>query len=325
MWLALIRCWLGGGNNRLVVGVRMNSPFCRLSLIPPVRLLLVLAVFAIAAPDLLAWQQRVAPKNLAVDVVAVHGVGRINGIILEQSPKLLKISVGRDWLRTNRPEFWKKHAAIEAQSLQSDREQMLLRMRDWREDLEGDDAAIIGDFLDDNMKLLGLDKPVDMAAFDFTIITLKKSEFGRVYSQSPQRHLLAAIAWSENFENVESTSATVLKRKIEQKKIDVDNYVLTLGDKIPLLLEADDKWEARKAIVEFALLPRLEYQGTGTVFFATRQGRESNAGTARNSAGRWFGWFTHSPVGQRPWPARVSGSWQKSGRGRVDETDDQDC
>ena len=78
---------------------------------------------------------------------------------------------------------------------------------------------MINELLDENEKLLGLDKPIDVSNFKYAIVTVEGDKKGRVYAQTEERHRLAGIGWSENIADVETLTATVLKRRIEKEKI----------------------------------------------------------------------------------------------------------
>ena len=230
----------------------------------------VLLAFFFFAPSIADARQKpknVDAKKLAVDVVSVRKLGRMCGIVLDQDEQSLSIVVRRDWLKESHPEFWNQHLADETKELESARDRIKQRIAEWREEYKGDDARVIGEFLDDNEKLLELDKPIDVSKLAFTIVKLEREQVGRVYAQTPEKHQLAGVAWTEKLEGVEHTSARVLERKLKKNKVDVAGYDLKLGNEIPPISESDEKWQARKALVEFGLLSRVEFQGTGTTFF----------------------------------------------------------
>jgi hypothetical protein len=212
-------------------------------------------------------QAGVEPKRLAVDVVSVRGVGRIHGIVLEQTQNDVSIVVRRKWLEETHPAFFKQHLDTETKTISERGEKVKLRIAQWRSELKGEDDLAISEFLDDNEKMLQLDKPLDLSQLAFTIVTIDDESRRRVYSQSKDRHRLAGIGWSENVEGLETMNAKVLKRKLVDRKIDIENYQLRLGNQMPPIVESDEKWAARKALIEFALLPRLEYQGVGDSYF----------------------------------------------------------
>ena len=228
----------------------------------------VVATILVCQPSFAKQNQAgVEPKRLAVDVVSVRGVGRIHGIVLEQNQKAVSIVVRRKWLKETRPDFWKQHQEAEKKQLSAGREKVKLRIEQWRSELEGEEGEAISEFLDDNEKMLGLDKPLDLSQLPFTIVSVDDESKRKVYLQSEDRHRLAGIGWFEKVEGVETMNAKVLKRKLVERKIDIESYQLKLGNQIPPMVESDEKWAARKALIEFALLPRLEYQGIGDSYF----------------------------------------------------------
>lgn len=241
----------------------------------------VLLAFFVLLPTVASAQQKqkaVDPKRLAVDVVSVHKVGRMYGIVVDQNDQSVSMVVRREWLKQTHPEFFADHLAIESKQLEVGREKIKKRIADWRTEYEGDDALAIGDFLDENVQLLELDKSVDVSGMAFTVVTLDRAQTGRIYAQSEDKHRLAGIAWSEKVANVESTNVRVLERNLKKNKVDIAGYQLKLGNELPAVFESDEKWEARKALIEFGLLERVEFQGTGTMFF--QRGKKPNAAQA---------------------------------------------
>ncbi len=236
----------------------------------------LLILLATAASETTAQQKRtpVEPKRLAVDVVAVRGLGRLRGIILRQAADSVSIVVRRKWVEKAHPVFWKEYIEVEAKALEASRETLKRRIAQWRAEHDGDDGIVINELLDENEKLLGLDKPIDVSNFKYAIVTVEGDKKGRVYAQTEERHRLAGIGWSENIADVETLTATVLKRRIEKQKIDIPAYELTLGNEMPPMPDSDEEWEARKALVEFSLLSRLEYQGVGEAMI--RRGDEAD-------------------------------------------------
>lgn len=241
----------------------------------------VLLAFFVLLPTVASAQQKpksVDPKRLAVDVVSVHQVGRICGIIVDRNEQSVSMVVRREWLKQTYPEFFASHLAAESQQIEAGRDQIKKRIADWRSDYEGDDAVAIGDFLDENLRFLELDKPVDVSGMAFTIVELDRKQTGRIYAQTEDKHRIAGIAWSEKVANVESTSLRVLERNLKKNKVDIAGYQLKLGNELPAVFESDEKWEARKALIEFGILERVEFQGSGTAFF--QRGKKPTAAQA---------------------------------------------
>ena len=227
-------------------------------------------------------QSGVEPKKLAVDVVSVRKLGRLYGIVQEQNAESVSIVVRRGWLQQTYPKFWTEHIEAEKQSLQNEREEIKQRIESWREEYEGDDRLAMDEFLDENIELLDLDAPIDVSDLDFTVVKVDRESVRSVLVQTPDRHRLAAVAWSEKLDRVETTNSTVVKRKLQKQQVDIDGYQLKLGNEIPITMESAEKWEARKALIEFGILSRIEYQGNGTIFL--RRGVDADPAAAIRAA-----------------------------------------
>ena len=223
-------------------------------------------------------QAGVEPKKLAVDVVSVRKLGRLYGIVQEQTAESVSIVVRREWLQKTYPKFWTEHIESEKNSMQEDREEIKQRIESWRQEYEGDDRLAMDEFLDENIELLALDDPIDVSDLDFTIVKVDRESVRKVFTQTPEKHRLAAVAWSEKLDRVETTNATVVQRKLQKEKVDIDGYQLKLGNEIPVSIESAEKWEARKALIEFGILSRVEYQGNGSIFL--RRGADADPAAA---------------------------------------------
>ena len=231
-------------------------------------------------------RKNVPPSRLAVDTVTVKKLGRLHGVVLDEDAKAVSIVVRRAWLEKSFPEFAKAHFATEEKALAQDREKIKQRLESWRNEYERDDRQVIDSFVDDNVKLLGLDEPADISKLRFTIVKLDRKVVRRTFRQEKDKHRLASISWSENIDDVETTRATALKQRLEEKNVDIGSYQLTLADEIPIWLESDEDWEVRKSLMEFGLLSRVEFQGSGGLFLRRgdlKAGVAGNAGDAINA------------------------------------------
>ena len=243
---------------------RMRNVFSNSNFISRAVVLLAFTVFVTTEAS--GQQKSVPPSRLTVDTVMVKKLGRLHGVVLDEDAKAVSIVVRRAWLEKSFPEFAKEHFATEEKTLAQDREKIKQRLESWRNEYDKDDRRVIDSFVDENLKLLGLDEPGENSRLPFTIVKLDPKLVRQTYRQGQDKHRLASIGWSENIEDVETISVTVLKKKIEKQVGDTKNYVLTLGDKIPIWLESDEDWEVRKSLMEFGLLSRVEFQGSGKLF-----------------------------------------------------------
>ena len=242
---------------------------------------ILLAFVFLLTTEAIGQQKGVEPNRLAVDTVSIRKLGRIHGIVLDENATSISIVVRRTWLEKSFPDFAKEHFANEEKTIVSDRQTLKRRLESWQGNYENEDRKVINDFVDENVKLLGLNETVDLSKLQFTIVKLDPKLVRRTFRQGQERHLLAGIAWSEKIENVETTNASALKRMLEKQEVDIEKYDLSLGSEIPMSLESDEDWESRKSLMEFGLLSRVEYQGSNGLFL--RRGADLNAGDALNA------------------------------------------
>jgi len=93
-------------------------------------------------------------------------------------------------------------------------------------------------------------------------VDIDASKVRKLYAKTEAQRHLAGIGWSLKMDNVESLATSVLQRRLKEQKVDIENHKVDLSEQLPAMMDSDDEWETRKSLVEFALLPRLEYQGS---------------------------------------------------------------
>jgi hypothetical protein len=80
------------------------------------------------------------------------------------------------------------------------------------------------------------------------------------------------LAWRERFENVETREVVDLEKQLRDLGIDPAADVPDLADRLPAARQDDGQWAARRAIIEFELAGKLEFQGMGKSLVRTDAG-----------------------------------------------------
>ncbi len=231
-------------------------------------------VIALLATGSATGQKKPNPAKTAVDVVSVKGLGKLSGFILSQSNEKLVLAVRRQWLAKTHNDFYKKHLDAEKASSGSISARRRERLEAWKKEKQNLDIdGFLADFIDGALRAEPKDPP-DPTTLDFTIVELGTTQIRKVYAKTENQRQLAGIGWSLKMDSVESLSASALARRLKKRNIDIEHHNVNLADQLPVTLEFDEQWAIRKSLVEFALLPRLEFQGSGSTYF--RRGAEVN-------------------------------------------------
>ncbi len=110
---------------------------------------------------------------------------------------------------------------------------------------------------------------------DFLWLTLPMKEVARVDAASAEHRQLLTWAWTEHLDHTETRSAEELSRELKARDVSPIGWPLAFIERLPAREQSIDEWAARRALVEYALGARLDFQGTGDVL--ARVGKEAQA------------------------------------------------
>lgn len=111
---------------------------------------------------------------------------------------------------------------------------------------------------------------------EFVRVAIRAERIRRAFQQPIERRRVAAVAWRERLDGVESRPVADLTRALAERGIDPAQETPDLSDRLPPAPETDRQWAARRALVEYEFGRRLEFQGTGE--FVVRTPREGIPG-----------------------------------------------
>jgi hypothetical protein len=110
---------------------------------------------------------------------------------------------------------------------------------------------------------------------DFLWQTLSMKDVARVDAATPEHRQLLTWAWAEELDRAETRSAEELSRDLKARNVSPVGWPLSFIERVPAREQTDNEWAARRALADYALGQRLDFQGTGDVL--VRAGKEAQA------------------------------------------------
>ncbi len=217
-----------------------------------------------------------AADRLAGDHITLRSGSKLRGVLFEQSDKSVTLLVSAKWLSTTNA---KLHQSSQPQTVAAHKaglEQAVRRLTD--EPLPAGDAAVTA-FLKQQLEdaQAELDKADDFEP-EFFWLTLPTKDVARVEAATPEHRQLAAWAWAEGLDRAESRSVEDLSRDLKARNVSPIGWPLPFIERLPAREQTDNEWAARRALVEYALGSRLDFQGTGDVLARTGKEAQADAG-----------------------------------------------
>ncbi len=214
-----------------------------------------------------------AADRPAGDHVTLRNGAKLRGVLFENSDKSVTLLVSAKWLVVTNA---KLHLTSRPQTIAANKsglEQALRRLT--TEPQPAGDAAIaafLKQQLDDVQAELAKADKFDP---DFLWLTLPMKDVARVDPATPEHRQLLTWAWAEGLDRAEARSVEELSRDLKAHNVSPVGWPLSFIERVPAREQSDNEWAARRALADYALGPRLDFQGTGDVL--ARAEREAQA------------------------------------------------
>lgn len=213
-----------------------------------------------------------AADRPACDQITLRNGTKLRGVLFEQSDKSVTLLVSEKWLSAANA---KLHQTSRPQNIAAHKtglEQAVQRLKA--------DALPAGDAVAAFLKQQLEDVQTELAKADdfepeFLWLTLPIKDVARVEAATPEHRQLLAWAWAEGLDRAESRLAGELSRDLKARNVSPVGWPLPFIERLPVREQSDDEWAARRALIEYALGQKLDFQGTGDVL--VRAGKEAQA------------------------------------------------
>jgi hypothetical protein len=220
-----------------------------------------------------------AALRLAVDLVKLKSGKILRGTIARSEPDgSLTMAVARDWLRKADAKMLTSVEADEAHTQKAALEQLRERIK---QELPGfPEESGVATFL--RVELKRVEKLLaDQGTGErsqFVWVELTRKQVSRVATASVDRKRIAAWSWFEQLPNVETRDVDDLTRELKRRRIDPNQLLPDLTDRLPPRLQDDREWSARMALVTYGLGKPLDFQGAGNMLVRADRAKNEDMG-----------------------------------------------
>jgi hypothetical protein len=212
----------------------------------------------------------VAIADRAVDMVTLVGGEQLLGAFASPpADGLVTVYVSRDWLRKRQPALYRKLTADEDQRRKLALTQYVDRLEAWRE--RRTEPKLLNHFIERSIRdiqsqLRALDDPDRKSEFSQLVtVELPTVQVRRHFAQSQSARRLLGLAWEARLANAEELSVAAIAEQLKAQDVDVDQAMPDLSDRFDLVPLSDRQWAAKVALIEFKILGKPHFQGTGGV------------------------------------------------------------
>ena len=200
----------------------------------------------------------------AADVVTLKDGSEVRGQIVESGKQGVSMHVRRSWAVETLPDRLEEWERTEAPFLKRARSERLVRLEAWRRDRRGAGAVgaggvAIGEWIEEG--IADLSRPeVDSDEPPLVMIVLKRGEIARVDRRPPRETRLLLQGWRAGFRDVETMAPDDLADSLRGRGFVVEgDEPVPIDDLLPLPIESDARWLARRAATEVSRDPGLRF------------------------------------------------------------------
>lgn len=202
----------------------------------------------------------------AGDHVTLRSGSKLRGVLFEQSPQSFTLLVSAKWLSAANA---KLHQTARPQTIAANKlglEQALRRLKSEPLPAEVAVAAFFEQQLEDVQAELA---KVETFAPEFLWLTLPMKDVARIEASTAVQRQLLTWAWAEQIDRAENRPEDELIREFKARNVSPTGWPLALIERLPVRDQTDDEWAARRALIEYAIGPKLDFQGTNDVLART--------------------------------------------------------
>lgn len=179
--------------------------------------------------------------------------------------------VAREWLRKHHSADYRKFIAGEEAQRRLALEQYRQGLQQWRD--RRPEPKLLHDFIERSLRdvesRLRDQKPVDAAeASQLCIVELPAKQVKRWHAQPDAVRRLLALAWEARLPDAEDLSAGALSERLKRQGVDVEHGAPDLSDRFGIVALSPRQWAAKVALIEFEILGKPRFQGTGGTLLA---------------------------------------------------------
>ena len=243
-----------------------------------------------------------AADRLAGDHITLRNGSKLRGVLFEQSDKSVTLLVSAKWLSTTNAKLHQTARQQTVAAHEAGLEQAVQRLKAEPPPAGEAVAAFFKQQLEDAQAELA---KADDFEPEFLWLTLPTKEVARVEAATPEHRQLLTWAWSEGLDRAEARSVEDLSRDLKTRNVSPVGWPQPFVERLPAREQTDNEWAARRALMEYSLRARLDFQGTGDVLARTGKEAQADAGPLlvdllRQQLQSQFGDLLGDLLGDRP-------------------------
>lgn len=217
----------------------------------------------------------VAADRPAGDFVTLRNGSKLRGVLFEQSDKSVTLLVSAKWLSATNA---KLAATARTQTLATHAAGLEQAQRRMKSEPPAGNAAVAA-FFDQQLEDVSAElQAVEKFDPEFLWLSLPSKDVTRVEAGTLEQRQLLAWAWVEQLDRAEFRPADELSRELKNRNVVPSGWSRPFIERLPAREQSDVEWAARRALIEYALGPKLDFQGTGNVLARTDKEAAADAG-----------------------------------------------
>ncbi len=218
-------------------------------------------------------QKKASPARFAVDLVTLDSGDRLRGAFAGvDTDGVVSMAVQRDWLKKTRPEMYEAVTRNESTDAKVAAIELRTRIKKWLDEKPESNAVVTfleveRDRVDE--QLGKLNEASGAGTSQFVMLKFPRREAKYSFAQSAENRRIAMLAWRENFEDVETREVADLEKQLRDRGIDPVAEIPDLAGRLPVVRQDENEWAARRAVIEYEFVGKLDFQGIGKALVRT--------------------------------------------------------
>ena len=222
-------------------------------------------------------QKKAGPARFAVDLVTLDSGDRLRGAFAGvNADGVVSMAVQRDWLKKTKPEMYKEITQDESVDAKAAATELRTRVQTWLDEKPESNAVVT--FLE--VELERVDEQLaklneargNAGTSQFVMLKFPRRKAKYSFAQSAANRRIAMLAWRERFKDVETREAADLEKQLRDLGIDPAAEAPNLADRLPVVRQDENEWAARRAVIEYEFVGKLDFQGIGKALVRTDGG-----------------------------------------------------
>ena len=199
------------------------------------------------------------------DVVRLAGGDEVLGsVVLRQADGTLVVGARRAWLEKAEPRLLRLATAEEDDRSRQALQRVVTRVEQMlAEPASTYDQSLLAFLRREQARLKELLAEEPLPPTQFVLLEFSADQVRGVQPAEPAWRQLVQWGWNERMERVETLPQATLADLLADRGVDVTQSPPSLIDRLPPLLQDDDQWEARVALLQDAYGNSVSFQGTG--------------------------------------------------------------